>query len=362
MIEKVKDSVIWELEKRFKNPFLWAFIISWIFFNWDVIYIILFLDEQYVSILPDAKNLTDAFITKFEYVNQSSHINLWKSFLNPLWVSFLFVIFVEWGLSYLNIQLVRVKNWINKKELLTKDESNKLKDQLVQDKIDSNTLIAWKNEEILSLTWEIKEIKLKINDKVNERIKDQEKLNLRRIKELEKNLDTANKLASDRFEEKKILEINLKKLEEENKKMFWVYDKSLKNLKSITNEKLELEQRLEFLDKPLDDTYSEEYSEFKKNNLFSVFGDLIDIIESESYNLWNIISSKEIKYLKIKDIITDIEFDWNHWEHYYGFTFTAKWNKFVELFLDDQLWWNVKWVRKKIKPKENEITIEDIPF
>jgi len=53
MLEKTKDLVVNEIEKRFKNPFLGAFIISWLFFNWDFIYVVLFLDEKYVSLIPE---------------------------------------------------------------------------------------------------------------------------------------------------------------------------------------------------------------------------------------------------------------------------------------------------------------------
>ena len=51
-IKEIKDSVFFEIEKRFKNPFLGAFMLSWIFWNWDFLYVALFLDEKYVSFLP----------------------------------------------------------------------------------------------------------------------------------------------------------------------------------------------------------------------------------------------------------------------------------------------------------------------
>jgi hypothetical protein len=50
VLTKIKDSFLFELEKRFKNPFLGAFLLAWIFVNWDFLYAVFFLDEIYVSI------------------------------------------------------------------------------------------------------------------------------------------------------------------------------------------------------------------------------------------------------------------------------------------------------------------------
>ena len=368
MLEKTKDLVVNEIEKRFKNPFLGAFIISWLFFNWDFIYVVLFLDEKYVSLIPELWNFKNIFITKIEYIKTENILNINKSFWFPLALSFLFVIFVEWFTTFFNIWLDRWKNWIKDKELLSVEESIILKNKLVDSQREFRKNSSLLNEEILSLETENSEIKLKINDKVNEKLNEHQKLNLKRIKELEKNLDNSNKISNERLEENKKIEEFSNRLEKNNRnllnereinsikisKLISSNDKSILELNKIRIEKSELEDRLRKIDKPLDEKYIDEYNQFKESHFFNIFWRIIDEIESNSYSLNSNFNWKDLKYLKVKNIIgtkEDADYNWNPYDKYF---FTNKWNKFVEFFLEEYKWDD--------KNENSDVSIEDLPF
>lgn len=123
-IKEVKDSLFIEIEKRLRNPFLWAFLISWIFWNWDFLYVSLFLDEKYVSLLPQ---LWTTFSTKLEYIKNNNLVNIYKFVIYPLISSFVVILFIEWITTWLNLFISQIKNKILWHELLTKEESIKIK-------------------------------------------------------------------------------------------------------------------------------------------------------------------------------------------------------------------------------------------
>jgi len=126
---------------------------------------------------------------------------------------------------------------------------------------------------------------LKINDKVNEKLNEHQKLNLKRIKELEKNLDNSNKISNERLEENKKIEEFSNRLEKNNRnllnereinsikisKLISSNDKSILELNKIRIEKSELEDRLRKIDKPLDEKYIDEYNQFKESHFFNIF-------------------------------------------------------------------------------------------
>jgi len=359
MLEQFKKSFIDELWKRFKNPFLGAFLISWIFFNWDFLYIILFLDEKYVSILPEVTNSWNIFITKINYINSIWILDFKKSLLYPFLSSFLLVVFVEVVLTFLNIQLINIKNWIKSIELLTKEDSIKIKEELVEFKINIRKDTSLLNEEILSLESRNNDLELKINDKVNEKLNEHQEINISRIKELEKDLDSINKIAKERLEKNNYLieEIEEFKVNINNNKIFENELKDKNNTLSINlnssnsilanlkNENKELKNKLIKFNSPIDEKYYiEEYNKFKLTYFFKEFDIFIDEIERDPYDLWERFKWKDIKFLLIKEIIF-----FNEENKYKKYSFTEKWNKFVEFYLNN---YNNK----------NDISVEDIPF
>lgn len=355
-IKDVKESFFSEVEKRLRNPFLGAFLISWIFWNWDFLYVSLFLDEKYVSLMPEIWN---KFSTKFEYIKYNNLVNISKWIIYPLFSTFIVILFTEWWTTWLNIFILKIKNKILWFEVLTKEESLKLKNDLVDSKHKTNDLLSKKNDEILLLNSKISNLEFNIDNEVTNKIKTIEDKNLKRIEELEDNLSKSEIISSERLDKNIKLESeliffkdnfeNLKSSEKVHLNKIQVLNVELWKLKSQNNELL---IQLEKLDKPLEDTYELDYKDFKTSYIFEWFEDFIDSIESNPYNLLSKFYWKDIKFLELKWIIEKLENrDWNEF-----YRFTNKWNKFVEYFLDEY-----QWNSKKEKPVES-IDIDDIPF
>ncbi|EKE30036.1 MAG: hypothetical protein ACD_2C00053G0002 [uncultured bacterium (gcode 4)] len=339
MLEKIKDSFFWEVEKRFKNPFLWAFLISWIFWNWKFIYVLLFIDEKYVSISPNIF-WPNMYFTKLEYILSLNIIDLYNCLLYPIATSILFVVFVEWITTYMIIILNNVKNNILKNEKLTKEESQDLKNELRKERKKYSDLVASDNNEILSLQEINSEYKIDMEQKVTERLRIAEDKNIKRIEELEENLKKSEVISLERLNKNNNLSKEFNDLTDRHKNE--INELRLK----ITESKNEIDKIDNAVDK-----YKKEYQEFKKNYLFQQFDDLIDYIQTDRYSLSSRFTWKDIMYLDIKWII-EIAED-NEWDSYYRFT--DKWNKFAEYFLENYNW------NRYIKG-EKEINIEDIPF
>lgn len=340
MLEKIKDSFLWEIEKRFKNPFLGAFIISWVFWNWKIIYIVLFIDEKYVSLLPIIEN-TNKFITKYEYIVNLNIINYYDSLLFPFITSIAIVIFIEWWTTIMIIIINNVKNYILWHEKLTKEESQKLKNELKNERKKSLELLSSNNDEILSLQNKISEYDGKIEQKVSEKLRITENKNIKRIKELEDDLNKSEIISSERLEKNK----NLEKLNIELKNSINIYKVNEKSINSKLEESFshnndlifenqELNERLSSINKPLDEQYIIEYNEFKKSHFFSNFKKLIELIENDPYDLYSKLNWIDIKFLKVKWIINEISED-NWYTERLKYVFTKKWDKFVEYFLDN---------------------------
>lgn len=366
MIDDFKNSFLNEIEKRFKNPFMWAFALSWFFWNWDFIYIVLFLEQQYVSIIPEVWETITIFTTKFEYIKNQNTINLWKSFIHPLWTSLLVIIFIEWGTTFLNNIIKIVKNKIEWRNLLSQEESEEIREQLVKNKINNSKEKALNNEEYLSLQSQIENYNLRFDDEVNERLDVHQEKNLKRIKELKNNLNDSEKISNERLEKNNFFEENIDNLKSTlerfkndksiiEKKYKWLnneYSDLSKFNNNLKSENKELKENIKKLDKPLDEKYKIEYDDFKNTYFFKNFGSLIDEIENSNYDIKNKFLWKDIKYLKVKWIIETEEEEDNYWVHIKT-TFTFKWDKFVEFFLDEYDWWD---------KNNDDISIEDIQF
>ena len=369
ILKNTKDLFYQEVEKRFSNPFLWAFVLAWVFCNWDFLYIVLFLDEQYVSLIPDALNWKQQMVTKYEYIKSTWIVNWYKFLFYPFVASFLFVLFVEWVASSLNIFVKNIREkFIEKNEIINTKKHEKLKDNFVESWKRYRERTAMLNEEIIILQAKNDELEFSIDDKVNERLKDEEKKNIRRIKELEWKNDSISQLVEERLEDNKILTSKNSQLKEslssvkdrdENYKTeiaLLTNDRrsAIKRFNQIQKENTELKKRLEEIDKPIDESLKDEYLEFKNNDHFETFGDLVDTIESNSYSVKQEFLWKYLKYLTLKWIIEEIRD--NDGDVFYQFA--PKWDKFVEFYLDETFSW--KW--KKNMRKSEEVSVEDLPF
>lgn len=335
MIQESIKSLFLEVNKRLINPFFGAFILSWMAFNWEIVYTILFIDEMYLSIPPEIISSNEGvtkiiFNTKIEYIKQISTFNIIYLLTLPLISSILLLTaisaFTTWLTTYMDVIIKNIKNKVLKKESLTVDQSDKLKNQLVELEKNHRDSISEKNEEITLLNSKIRDQEKSIEDKVNSKLNSQIKKYETKESEFIEQFKQSEEISLQRFEENKKLREQINVLEKRNTQI---------KKSEIDNKKI----------------YIKEYQEFKESTFFQFFSDIIDQIEKNSSNLKSHFDGKILRYLKTKKILKmeSIQIDQYHYEDNYSFT--DKGNAFCEYFLDNY----------KIE-KAKEISPEDLPF
>lgn len=359
MIKKLKDSIFLEIGKRFRNPFLWAFALSWIFFNWEFIYIVLFLDEKYVSMIPWIINDDIWFTNKYEYLKSLNLVNNYNFLLNPLYSSFLIILFTEWWTTIMNIFIKHFKNKIEWYSLLTKEESERIKSDIVNLKKDIRKSKNTENEFFLTLEWELDDYKRDFDNKIKIELKKYEKENLKVIKSLEESIDKCNLLLHERSRKVLKLEEEKNKFNKNIKALKDKYDDFEKNyvvpikkdreallkennfikkekeklfllIEEIKKENLILNKKLNKLSIPLKENYKNNYLDFKKSKTFSIFESLIEEVECNNSAIQSNYKWMDLKYLEIKWIINK-----ETTNNGFFYEFTEKWNKFIEYLLDE---------------------------
>lgn len=356
MIEKIKNSFLWELDKRISNPYVWSFIIAWIFWNWDFIYAFFFLDQQYVSvkISQDCLSLKawcDNFLTKVEYLKRYWIYNVWDFVINPLWSSFIVYLGIEWISTLLNIWVTFVKNKILWLEMVTKDEYQAIKIKVIEQNRKHQEEISKYVEENLRLNSELDVMENKIEEKWREIAKKEVEKKNKEISRLMVDIDNRDKRYKQLMEEKEQIIKIVNDLWEKNYNLDLTISEKIQEVNLLKQEKNRLEealikQKIENNDKKNSNhDFRKEYDNFKKTKYFNYFKDLIENIDNiyaRTLNQFDVISKKYFEAKWIIKIIENFDYNWNP-DNYY--IFTDKWNKFLEYYLD-----------------ENDIGIEDIPF
>lgn len=325
MLKKIQESFLWEAEKRISNPFIWSFIIAWIFWNWDFIYAFFFLDQQYVSLKYE---WSSSFFTKVEYLKANDLYNIYDFVLKPLWSGLLVYIGIEWGTTLINIWVEWIKNKIIKIETVTLDEYQKIKEKIVEINKEKREEKTKYIEEIMELTEKLEDIDSKVKEKANSIAKKDIEKKDNEIKELQKDIDNRDKRYEQLLKEKnQLLEIQ-GDLSEKNY-----------NLESIINEKNEeielMKNKVKNNSSLSNDDFKKDYDNLKETKYFSAFDKLIRYLEDDDEKSLHDFDSIIKKYFQAKWIIQkEEEYDYN-WNPYYHYVFTDKWNKFVEYYLDE---------------------------
>lgn len=155
MIEETKKSIQSILTQRVSSPFYGTLIISWLIWNWKIIYLTLFISE---------KKINDSKID-FIIANYSETCNLvWYPLISTI-LLLTVIPFITNGAYWLDLLFdnwrVNKKNNIEMKQLLTIEQSINLREQIVNMEKRFETLLADKNIEI-------EQLKLIINNNKSE--------------------------------------------------------------------------------------------------------------------------------------------------------------------------------------------------
>ncbi|KLT70496.1 hypothetical protein [Flavobacterium sp. ABG] len=155
MFDEAKKSVESILSQRLTSPFYGTLIVSWLIWNWKIIYLTIFISE---------KNIRS---TKIDYItanyNDTWHI-VWYPLISTA-VLLLFLPLITNGAFWLDLLYYRwrvnKKNFVESKQLLTIEDSMNLREIHLSNEKRFETLLEDKNKEI-------EQLKLIIEDYSNE--------------------------------------------------------------------------------------------------------------------------------------------------------------------------------------------------
>lgn len=156
MIDEIKKSVNSVMYERVKSPLFGTFILSWVFWNWRIFYISFFVSEKSIP------NKLD-FIHKYLY--NHSHLIWYPAFSTFILITI--VPFVNNGAYLLHIKFkkwrIDQRNEIEKKQLLTIEQSILLREQIKNQEDRFQTITSEKDNEIKILKLELSELNKKLS-------------------------------------------------------------------------------------------------------------------------------------------------------------------------------------------------------
>lgn len=199
MFSEVRESFNSVFKERITSPLYGAFIVSWLIWNWRILYLTFIVSPEKIS------------ETKIDYIIENysdPSFIVWYPLLSTLILITIIPFFSNFAyLAHINFNKWRVdqRNSVEMKQLLTLEQSIELREELIRQKKRFDELLNDKNEELKKLSIANKELEEKISSKkVNpfERPKDSEILNLAgqiaSNKELQKGVEIITKYSRAR--------------------------------------------------------------------------------------------------------------------------------------------------------------------
>lgn len=157
MITEFKKSVDGILSERLASPLYGTFIISWMLWNWKIIYLTIFISDSKIE------------GTKIDYIveNYSNH---WYLITGPaistlllLTIMPILTISAYWLQLFFNDKRLKIKNAREKNQLLTIEQSNAIRKEIRDKEKDFNDLLVKKDETIKAQKDEISSLIRKID-------------------------------------------------------------------------------------------------------------------------------------------------------------------------------------------------------
>jgi hypothetical protein len=151
MITELRKSINSILYQRVTSPLFGTFCVSWLVWNWKIIYTTFFIGEDKID-----KNKIDYIVENF---NDTSFL-IWYPILSTI-ILLTIIPFVSNGAYWLSLKFekwrVDNKNEIEKKQLLTLEQSIQLREQIIESERKFDSLLQNKNDEIKQLKGIIEE-------------------------------------------------------------------------------------------------------------------------------------------------------------------------------------------------------------
>lgn len=148
MIDEIKKSVNSIIYERARSPLFGTFAISWLFWNWRIFYITIFMDK---TIIPNKLDFIQ------QYLYNQAHL-IWYPLISTA-ILLTLVPFINNGAFWLDLKF---KKWridqrheIEKKQLLTIEQSILLREQIKSQEERFQNITAEKDQEIKILQAEL---------------------------------------------------------------------------------------------------------------------------------------------------------------------------------------------------------------
>lgn len=145
MIDEIKKSINAIFEERVSSPFYGTLIVSWLIWNWKIVYLTFFVDQSKLK------------ETKVDFIIHNYN-DVWHLVYLPLISTFVLLTIIPFmtnGAYWLDLKFttwrVNQKNQIEGKKLLTLEQSIKLRSELRELEDSFEKLLEKKNEEIKDL-------------------------------------------------------------------------------------------------------------------------------------------------------------------------------------------------------------------
>jgi hypothetical protein len=153
MITELRKSINSILYQRVTSPLFGTFCVAWLVWNWKIVYTTFFIDENKID-----KNKIDYIVENFN----GTEFLIWYPLLSTL-ILLTLIPFVSNGAYWLSLKFekwrVDNKNEIEKKQLLTLEQSIQLRGQIIESERKFDSLLQNKNDEIKQLKGIVEELK-----------------------------------------------------------------------------------------------------------------------------------------------------------------------------------------------------------
>ncbi|HFD32980.1 MAG TPA: hypothetical protein ENJ28_09795 [Gammaproteobacteria bacterium] len=153
MIEELRKSINSTLYERVSSPLFGALFLSWLVWNWKIVYLTIFVNEKNINgskIDYISNNYLDVhFLVTYPLISTLILLTIVPFFTNGAY--FLHLKFHKWR--------VDKKHEVEKNQLLTLEQSIQLRSEIAVKEQDFKNMISGKDNEIESLKFQLQEVK-----------------------------------------------------------------------------------------------------------------------------------------------------------------------------------------------------------
>lgn len=188
MLEESKKSIQSILNQRINSPFYGTLIISWAIWNWKIIYLTFVISEKKLE-----TNKIDYIVSNYSEFN---HL-IWFPLLSTL-IILTILPFITNASFWLDLKFdkwrIDKKNEVEKKQLLTLEQSISIREELVSMENRFDTLLSNKNAEIEQLKLLVNKLENDISSKENVNVNTSENNQFKELESIANKILTNEKL------------------------------------------------------------------------------------------------------------------------------------------------------------------------